>query len=229
MKLEEWKSLIESVNADIAGMAKAQGIQTSVRDEIRHRAANPMEEQLIDADAFGQDLGKPRSVVIHGVTMKISKLHRAGISAKDIKGADLFYEISDKKFVLIQYKSPSAGGRVSLDDAQLSELQANCPNKCPPSIRFSCGSWFALRSISGDSYFPACEARRIFGSHKSKKTDAFINGLTKTQFQKDFGKCLIGARTKPIKLSVLKQMAIMFEHVVFVVTQSRSEGGRSGT
>lgn len=220
MKLDEWKSLVKAVNADIKGMAKAQQVQASVHGAIQHRAANPMEEQLIDADAFDQGLGQPKTVIIHGVKVKISKLHRAGIGAKDVKGADLFYEISDKKFVLVQYKSPSASGRVSLDDVQLSELQSNCPNTCPSSVRFSCGSWFAIRSTTGDAYFPACEARRIFGDYSSRKFDAFINGLTKKQFQKEFGKCHIGARTKPIKLSILEEMAILFDRVVFVVTQS---------
>lgn len=228
MKLNEWRSLVKAVNADITGMAKAQQVQIDVRAAIRHRAANPMEEQLIDADAFDQGLGQPKRVTINGVEVKISKLHRAGIDAKDVKGADLFYEISNNKFVLIQYKSPSASGRVLLDDEQLSELQSNCPNTCPPSIRFSCGSWFALRSTSGDAYFPACEARRIFGTHKSRKADAFINGLTKVQFHNEFGKCHIGARTRPIKPFALEQMAIIFERVVFVVTQSRSKGRGSG-
>lgn len=223
----EWEALVRAVNADIEGMAKAQQVQASVHEAIRHRAANPMEEQFIDADAFDQALGQPKTVTIHGVELKISKLHRVGLQAKDVKGADLFYEILDKKFVLIQYKSPSPNGRVLLDAEQLSELQANCPSFCPPSNRFKCGSWFALRSTNGDAYFPACEARRIFGVHKSRKADAFINGLTKTQFQVHFGKCFIGARTKPIKISALRKMAIVYSRVVFFVSQSRSAGGRA--
>ena len=228
MTLAEWASLAKAVNADIAGMARAQQIRAEIQNEVDFRAAHPMEEQFIDADSFDQPPGQPKTVRIHGQELKIWKLHRVGLQAKDVKGADLLYEIQDKKFVIIQYKSETSTGRVELDETQLSELQQSCPNSCPPSTRFSCGSWFALQNTGGGAYFPACEAKRIFGTHKSRKATTFVNGLTKAQFQEDFGTCHIGARTKPIKFTAFQQMSLALSRVVFRVRQSRQSSPHTG-
>lgn len=222
--------LIKDVNADIVRMTRASQIQSEVRAAIRHRADSPLEEQLIDQDAFGLPRGEPRQVEIDGITLKIWKIHRTGLLAADIKGADLYYEISDRKFVLVQYKTPNRQSRVTRDNEQLTELKGSCPNNCNPTVRFSCGAWFALRGGKADIYLPACEAERIFGGFASRKSSAFINGLTKAQFQTEFGSCNIGGRTKPVDISNYQSIATNFDHIFFRVEQvpPNNEQPRSG-
>jgi hypothetical protein len=221
MTQEELARLNQQVNNDIEGMAKAQRLRDEVRDAIGHRTTNPMEEQLIDEDSFGVIRGQPRILVVDGIQIKIWKIHRAGLQARDVKGADLFYEISDMKFVLIQYKTPGPNGRVILDADQLSELQSACPVDCPPSDRFRCGSWYAIRAVPDATYFPACEAQQVFGSRKSRKASVFINGLTRKQFHEDFGKCHIGARTKPIEVVKYGRLSINRDRIFFHAQQTK--------
>jgi hypothetical protein len=124
MSPAETHALIRDVNADIARMARAAQMQREIREAILFRANYPLEEQLIDEDSFGLPRGEPRVVRWGNVKLKIWKIHRAGLRATDIKGADLYYEIADTKFVLIQYKSapdqqdgsarPGSGSRYEL-------------------------------------------------------------------------------------------------------------------
>jgi hypothetical protein len=207
-------------------MAKAQRLRDEVRDAIAHRTANPTEEQFIDEDSFGAPRGQPTLMVVDGIEIQVWKIHRAGLQARDVKGADLFYEISDAKFVLIQYKTPSRRGRVVLDAEQLSELKSACPVSCPPSSRFRCGSWYSIQETGQGVYFPACEARQVFSSRNSRKASAFINGLTKGQFHEDFGRCHIGARTKPIKVAEYRDFSIERERIFVHARQTKTP--RSG-
>lgn len=172
-----------------------------------------MEEQLIDLDAFG--LLGTRTLTVDGRQIVVEKIHRAGLSCTDVMGADLFYEIPQVKFALIQYKSPNAQGRVSLDEAQVQTLQGACPATCPPSTRFSCGAWYAVRSTTRNAYYPACEARAIFEPYKSRKLDAFINGLPMEGFQQDFARCRIGARTSPVSVDEYRDLSVSQDRVFF--------------
>jgi hypothetical protein len=220
MSPAETHALIRDVNADIARMARAAQMQREIREAILFRANYPLEEQLIDEDSFGLPRGEPRVVRWGNVKLKIWKIHRAGLRATDIKGADLYYEIADTKFVLIQYKSASATGRVTRDAEQLAVLKESCPNLCSPPNRFSCGSWLALRDASEATYHPACEADRIFGTFASRGKSAFINGLTRSQFHTDFGECRIGGRTNPINLDAYKASSIEADHLFLQVEQT---------
>lgn len=217
MSRTEIESLIRDVNADIARMARAAETQREVHEAIHFRAQIPLEEQLIDEDSFGFPRGEPRIIRTGNVELKVWKIHRAGLRSTDIKGADLYYEISDTKFVLVQYKSASASGRVTKDAEQLAALKGSCPNLCSPANRFSCGSWFALRDAAEAAYFPACEAGRVFGVFASRARSAFINGLSKSQFQADFGECRIGGRTSPIDFAAYKTSSIAADHLFFQV------------
>lgn len=219
MTPEELKFLIRDVNADIARMTRASQTQSEVRNEIRRRAQNPKEEQLIDADTSGIPLGEPRVIRTGDVELKIWKIHRAGLNATDIKGADLYYEIANHKFILVQYKTPSASGRVTKDSEQINALKAACPNQCSPSNRFSCGSWFALRDGDDGVYYPACEAERIFGTFASRGKSSFINGLSKMQFQAEFGQCRIGGRTTPINVTDYRNESVASDRLYFHVVQ----------
>lgn len=215
MKLEDWREVVGKVNRDIEMLTRASATQKDVRRILRGNRARPTEEQLIDLGSFGFPPGEPRTVVIAGSEVKIWKIHRAGLNLSDVKGADLYYELGNKKFVLVQYKIPNSSGRVRLDDEQLDELQRSCPVECLPTTRFSCGSWYALHKNPTASYFPACEARELFGKFASRKSEHFINGLTHDQFQNDFGSCRIGARTKPVRASEYRKFSINSNRVVF--------------
>ena len=217
MSPDEIASLTRDVNEDITRLSRAARIQHEVRDEIRFRAQQPLEEQLIDEDSFGISRGEPRIIRTGNVELKVWKIHRTGLNSTDIKGADLYYEISDIKFVLVQYKSTGANGRVKRDELQISTLRGACPNQCRPENRFSCGSWFALRGAAGSNYFPACEADRIFGDFASRTSSAFINGLTRERFLSDFAQCRIGGRTRPISLATYRTASLNADHVFFQV------------
>ena len=219
MSPSEAESLIQAVNDDIERIARAAQTQEQVREAIRFRSENPLEEQLIDEDSYAIPRGEPRLQRVGGVEQRIWKIHRAGLDSTDIKGADLYYEIDGIKFVLVQYKSPSTKARVKKDSSQLTELIAACPNPCPPTERFSCGSWFALRDGERSSYHTACEANKIFGAYASRKKEAFINGLTKDQFESDFASCRIGGRSAPIRVMQFQQTSVKADHIFFWVQQ----------
>jgi hypothetical protein len=220
MSPAETQSLIRDVNADIARMARATQTRQEIHAAILFRANAPLEEQLIDEDSFGFPSGQPRVVRWENVELKVWKIHRAGLRSTDIKGADLYYEIANNKFVLIQYKSPSVTGRVTRDAQQLAVLKSACPNRCSPANRFSCGSWLSLRDASGATYYPACEAERVFGTFASRSKSAFINGLTKSQFHSDFGGCRIGGRTNPIDVDAYISSRVNADNLFFRVEQT---------
>lgn len=226
MTPSEWRSLAAAVNADIRGMSIAIAVRNQVRRELGRRQANPTEEFFIDQDAFGAEPTAPRTFEVMGTTVQVWKTHRAGLRCSDIKGADLYYEVSDQKFLLVQYKSPDLRGRVRLDDDQLTELEDACPTRCPPSNRFACGSWYAIRSSGGAKYFPGCEAREVFGAAASRSEKFFVNGLTQARFREDFGLCRIGARAKPIDVSQYKAWSVSHDRVYVSAVSSR--GGRGG-
>lgn len=219
MSPAEAESLVRGVNEDIERIARAAQTQQQVRSAIRFRAEKPLEEQLIDEDSYAIPRGQPRVLRVGSVELKIWKIHRAGLDSTDIKGADLYYEMDGTKFVLVQYKSPSSSGRVKKDSSQLVELTAACPNPCLPTERFSCGSWFALRDGVSSSYHTACEASNIFGTYASRKKEAFINGLTKTQFEAAFAGCRIGGRSAPIRAMQFQQASVNADHIFFRVQQ----------
>ena len=213
MEVSEWRELVNEINSDIATISRAVQTQGEIHEEIAARSERPSEEFFIDDDAFGIKPSQPREFYSYGAKVKVWKVHRAGIWAGDIKGADLYYEIDDNKFVLIQYKTPDKRERVHLDREQLDELVDACPVNCPPSNRFGCGSWYLIRTKDDREYFPACEARNLFGKHNSRFRKFFINGLTDGQFKHDFGICRIGARTKPIDISEYREWSVENDYV----------------
>lgn len=220
MTREQWKRLVGGVNADIAGMARAQRTRDDLRGEIRRSVAQPTEEQFIDEDCFEQPRGTPKIHFVEGVQIKVWKLHRAGLHSSDVKGADLFYEIEDKKYVVVQYKTPNRQDRVFRDAAQMEELLDVCPVDCLPSNRFRCGAWFALLSGNLDMHFPACEAQAVFGTKRSRQSGAFINGLSKTQFRADFGLCRVGARTQPVDVEAYQARSVQEDRLFVRVEQN---------
>src|SRR5215471_14034834 len=104
MRELEWRTIVSGINADIAGIVRAQRTLDEVNVELARRAHEPIEEDFIFADAIGSDQALPRIVNVDGVSVQIRTLHRRGLKQSDIKGADLLYEIAGRKFALVQYK-----------------------------------------------------------------------------------------------------------------------------
>jgi len=223
MTTEEWRELAQDINTDIAGMTRARAVRDRVKSEMSLKAANRGEEQFIDDDAFGVDSCGPRKWTLDGIVIEVTKLHRNGLKSSDVLGADLFYEIEGKKFVLIQYKSPSKNGRVQCDHNQLTKLREACPVKCLPTQRRKCGAWYAIRSDSGGVYFPACEADAIFDSHDSRTTNHFNGGLTTEDFQDEFRICHIGGRTDPIDIPSFTEASLAADRLFIKVNRHVGE------
>lgn len=195
MRLQDWQTTIASINADIAGIARAQQTLQDIHRQLELRSEQPTEEDFISEDVLETSVAKPQIRVIGGVPIEISLLHRRGIGVSDIKGADLLYEIADLKFAVVQYKVEH-GGRVKRDRAQLKDLIAACPNRCPPYLAGmvrKCGAWFAVKSQGPDYYLPACVAEDFFGPFDSRRKDAFAPGLSYEYFEHTFARCLTGA------------------------------------
>ncbi|MDR7191556.1 hypothetical protein [Luteimonas terrae] len=221
MNSEDWHVLAKAVNRDIEMLTKASETQGGIRDLLNRRRDALTEEQIIDMDSFGTQPGRHRTVTVGQSKLKVWKVHRLGLDLSDVKGADLYYELGNRKFVLVQYKKPNSSDRVVLDDQQLRELQNACPVNCRPTNRFCCGSWYALHRKPDAMYFTACEARELFGAYESRKAGYFVNGLTQTQFLEEFGSCRIGARTKPVRASAYQSVAVDNDRV-FVRVQNQS-------
>lgn len=211
----EWQTLVANINADVSGMLRAQQTLDEIHDGLRRREKNVVEEDFIFEDGWGVDTNAPRVRELYGVTIATSVLHRRGLALRDIKGADLLYEIAGSKFTLVQYKKPNRKGLVERDKRQLDDLAAACPNECPPYVsgyEMSCGAWYAVRpeNRTNSFYLPACRADEIFGKADSRSTKRFGYGLSMTDFQQAFAVCLIGARVAPeafIRGTVAREIA----------------------
>jgi hypothetical protein len=121
MQPREWYNLVDDINADIAGIVRAQRTLSEINDGLAQRLHNPKEEDFIHADMWGIDPGAPRITQVDGVSVRARMLRRQGLRQRDIKGADLLYEIVGRKFALVQYKKPNRKGRVKRDAEQLDD------------------------------------------------------------------------------------------------------------
>jgi len=235
MQLREWYSLVEEINADIAGIVRAQRILSGINDALARRATSPIEEDFIHADMWDIDPGKPRITQVDGVSIQTRMLHRRGLNQSDIKGGDLLYEIVGRKFALVQYKKPDRQGRVKRDKQQLDDLMNSCPTTCPPfqeGFSNRCGSWYAVRPDSPDtaSYMPACVAAQIFGESNSRKQNRFKFRFSLTDFQRAFAECFTGARITPeqfdrrtMESKLIERNWVMFEALQFGTFGERTE------
>lgn len=218
----EWQEMVKRVNDDVRGIVRAQRVLEEVNEELVERRGDPFEEDRIFGDGYGFEPGQPRTIVVDGVHILIRTLHRKGLQQRDIKGADLIYEIAGRKFALIQYKDADARNRVLRDHDQLDELVAACPNRCPPphlGYWPTCGSWFNVKGESELAYLPACHASAVFGDAKSRSFDQFRHGIGPSTFQELFARCWIGARIAPTELVFVAVSAVEADRVVFMASQ----------
>lgn len=227
MENAEWRQLVREINLDIGGIIRGQRTLDEVNEELRGREARPIEEDFIHADALGHNPGVPRKINVDDVEIETRMLHRRGIRQRDVKGADLLYEITGRKFVLIQYKTPTPRNRVTLDRPQLKELIGACPNPCPPHVpgyTAKCGSWYAVRSARISAYVPACKAEEIFDDADSCSTAQFGSGLSHEDFQRAFARCFTGARIAQVEMAYLSWATSEADRVLFRVFQRGSFG-----
>lgn len=227
MDEREWREIATRINGDIGGIIRAQRVLADVNEELLQRDSQPIEDDFIDAEAYGQSPGEARTKIVDGVEILVRKLHRRGLHQSDVTGADLLYEVAGRKFVVIQYKTPSKRHRVERNEDQLKRLVESCPNPCPPNGNWfwpSCGSWFAVESSIESLYLPACEAQAVFGDASSRSVGHFGRGVSKEVFQQLFARCWIGARTAPNELAYLAWDVMMHDRVLVSVLQRGTFG-----
>jgi len=221
MDLEQWNSAVAFVRDDVRTIIRAQRTHQAIRQQLEARNEYPLEEDFIDADLGNDRIGAARYFEIEGVQIIVRKLHRRGLGARDVMGADLLYEIEGQKYTIIQYKSPDRRGRIEHDHQQLSDLVDNCPETmCSNRFRWPwCGSWHAIRSDEVSLYHQACEARHIFNGAASRNIAAFSSGLSKDTFDELFGLCWIGAPIRPGAMAGVVTSTTNANRVLFAVTQ----------
>jgi hypothetical protein len=219
--LNEWSSAVSFVREDVRAIIRAQRTHRAIRLALEARDELPLEEDFIDADLADGSVGAARPFEIEGVQIVVRKLHRRGLAARDIMGADLLYEIEGQKFTIIQYKTPDSHGRVGNVPQQLTDLVDNCPEMiCGGRVRWPhCGSWHAIRSNSVSLYHQACEARHIFDGAASRNVAAFSSGLSKDTFDELFALCWIGAPISPSAMAGVVTSTINASRVLFSVKQ----------
>lgn len=132
MNETEWRGTLATINDDVRRILENQRVLRDVLRQLDARNRRPLEEDFIAAEAFGVTPGATTIREVDGVQIVIRKLHRRGTSSRDIRGADLLYEIENEKYVLIQYKTPDSRGRAAKDDEQIRILKESCSAPCQP-------------------------------------------------------------------------------------------------
>lgn len=223
MQVEEIKQIVSEINNFVYSVIRAQQILAHIKQEVNTNLKQPFEQDYIYSDHFGRKPSEPQIHKINGVTIETRILHQTGVGLRDITGADLLYEISGVKFLIVQYKRPDNREAVLLDLPQLKNLIENCVLDCegePPERLIGwCGSWYNVIDESNSRYLPACEARIIFGSHKSKRKFSFDLGLSKDTFIELFASCRIGSPINYDEMLRFILLSLENSRIVFSVHQ----------
>lgn len=221
MELEEFSGTVALINDDVSAIIEGQRILGEVHEELAENATRPFEPDFIVQDATGVSVGEPFEDVVDGVRITKRILHQRGRALRDIKGADLLYEVQGHKYALIQYKTPDRSGRVHSDEDQLRRLTANCPTGCPVQSHYwpYCGSWYCVRSLGEAHYLQACEADAIFGGAASRRHTSFRVGLTRHTFDELFALCWIGAPVAMTDVAAVVWSRAEAGYLEFLVTQ----------
>lgn len=222
-----WAQTVAAANADIQGIIRAQRVLEDVNRTLDERIANPIEEDRIFADGTDFPPGNAKVITVDEVEIRVRILHRRGLRQRDVRGADLIYEVAGRKFILVQYKNANASGHVSADHKQLERLIEACPNPCPPTqLTFwpTCGSWCNILAGSEVSCMPACRVKAVFSDAKRRAFTEFGDGISADVFQHLFARCWIGARIAPTELLYFGWSAAEADRVLFAVTQAGTFG-----
>jgi hypothetical protein len=203
-----------------------QRVLAGVVEELQLNAEHPFEQDNIYDRHFGRRPSDPLVHDIDGVEITTRILHQTGIGMRDIAGADLLYEIRDKKFMLMQFKRASVDrSRVTNDAEQLERLLQNCPEKCYlkkfekvfSPIRFNgmCGIWYRVDSARESRIVHACEVKTIFDDRKSAHFDSFRSGVSVAEYESLFASCRIGAFIDQAAMESHVSSLVEQRHVVF--------------
>jgi len=150
--------------------------------------------------------------------LKIALIHAR--KGEYVTGADLVFELKDKKIVFIQSKKVSTNGRISFDRFQLfkmielekllqlhyfPDICAYClayrlTNEIPPKIPITtCKGTFYHLIMTEDlgqiqeRFFHSSEISSVLGNRKSVRQSEFLHyGLDNNDFEKMFWECQIG-------------------------------------
>lgn len=182
-------------------------------------------------DQAGRVLSKDESpeeatIEIHGIRIKKRIVHR---KTEKYNGADVYFEVENEKFALVQFKLQS-GGRYQFDKKQLDNLQIWCdycikdknrPSLCPSFV------WLIndLGYYSKHRILKLCRLQRILRSRSSASVEEFDNsGITRSAFKELLAKCWIGApfKRKPSMQDLLDYSKLTERLVVaFILSRIR--------
>jgi hypothetical protein len=232
MDIVEYNSIVYDVNLEAETIIQHQRIIAGIHRQIDFRLFAPLEQDDIYRDHYGQLPIQGNKQIVDGVAISTHILHQTGARLSDIVGADMLYEIESNKYALIQYKKANKNYRVSKDENQLEQLLANCPSVCryktspprfsPVRINGYCGCWYRVGYEDKTHYVHACEANLIFGDNKSASISKFRHGISKTDFDKLFASCTIGALVAKHDSQEYIKHSLDNLHLVFEVRQTGS-------
>lgn len=229
MERSELAELVELIQDDARAILENQATLADVKAQLGANQARPFEQDWIYGDHYGDLPSKPREHVVAGIRITTQVLHQTGTGLRDIAGADLLYEIEGEKYALIQYKRPKPNGLVQNDSAQLDALLSRCPSVCayrrrtslvlPLRLNGYCGCWYNCVDAAGSRFVHACEAKLLFGGQGHVSSNQFASGLTKSEFDRLFAVCRLGALVRIKSSTQYIEQQIESNHLVFRLVQ----------
>lgn len=230
MDREELNETLDLMADEASAIIQAQRVLAGIHEELRKNAISPFEQDFIYEEYFGQRPSEPQQIEINGVIITTIVLHQTGIGLRDIKGADLLYEIEDEKYALILFKRANPKtGFVQNDSNQLDAFLNNCPDVCmykrktskwwPVRLNGYCGCWYRVDYAGKTYYVHGCEAKNTYGARGSTNISEFSTGISRKTFLELFALCRIGALTRISPPDNCVSILLEHQHIVFKVSQ----------
>jgi len=133
---------------------------------------------------------------IHGVKIRKKIVHR---KSEKYNGADVYIEVEDTKFALVQFKLASST-RFNFDESELKNLEKWCDICLVDSMRpIACPSFVWLirnygNGIEKHRILKVCQLRKILKNRSSAKIKEFdFHGITRDTFRELLAVCWEGA------------------------------------
>jgi hypothetical protein len=234
MDHREFVETLKLIIDDAGAIAHNQQVLADIHTQLEHNYSNPFEQDIIYEDHFGSRPSEPRRFTLNGVEITSQVLHQTGIGLRDIRGADLLYQIEREKFGLILYKRVT-NDSIRNDPQQLAAFLDNCSEACihrkkrpipsswiPLKLNSFCGSWYCVFDGGERKYIHACEAETIFAGRQSSPAEQFRFGLTRETFLELFSSCRTGALLRPPtdeELRVHIAQLLENKHLIYQVLQ----------
>lgn len=138
------------------------------------------------------------TIDIHGVRVKKTIVHS---KSEEYNGADVYLEVEDQKFALVQFKVQHSR-RFNFDKKQLQKLGVWCDYCTKDASRpVLCPSFVWLIHASDDiekhRILKLCQLQKILGDRSSASFSEFnYTGITRNAFKELLAKCWVGAPFK---------------------------------